>query len=92
MNIYIIVINWKPDLMPDKDNLEKLLEANFKRVKLTEESYLVSSNNSPVEIRNFITNKIPNIGRIFIGEMKESAAWKSMLSESDNIKQIFNNE
>lgn len=92
MNKYIIVIYWNPELIPDTSNLENLLDSNFKRVKLTEDSYLIASNNSPVEIRNYVMSKISNISRIFVGEMKESAAWRNMLTDSEIIKQLFNND
>lgn len=92
MSVFLIIIEWNPELIPESSGLEKLLDSNFKWVKLTEQSYLIASNNSPVEIRNYLTNKLSNISRIFVGEMKESAAWRSMLTDSEQIKQIFNNE
>lgn len=92
MSIYIITIKWEPERVAETTLLENLLNANFKWVKLTEESFLITSENTPVEIRNFITSKLANLSRIFIGEMKESAAWRNMIDDSDKIKQIFNNE
>lgn len=92
MNKYVIIIKWTPERIPESEGLEKLMDSNFKWAKLTEDSYLIRSNNSPVEIREYLTNKLSNISRIFIGEMKESAAWRGMLTDSEHIKQIFNNE
>ena len=92
MSIYIVAIKWNTERVEETTTLESLLDANFKWVKLTEDLYLIVSSNSPIEIRNFITSKLANLSRIFIGEMKESAAWRNMLADNDKIKQIFSNE
>lgn len=88
---YIIIVEWKA-LGITNSSLERLLESNFKCVKLTSQSYIISCLNTPVEIRNFLTDNLPNIDRLFIGELKSSAAWRNMLSENEMIKRLFNNE
>ena len=92
MSIYIVAIEWSPERIPETTNLEGLFNANFQWVKLTELTYLITSSNTPVEIRNFITNRIPALERIFVGEVNYSAAWRNMESDSNNIKQLFGDE
>lgn len=92
MSTYIIIIEWDQNQIPGIAALENLLQANFQWVKLTEQSYLISGVNTPVEIRNFITDKIPNLRRVFVGEMKYAAAWRNMMADSDKIKQLFEDE
>ncbi len=92
MNQYIVIAEWNASESTGEYGLERLLDSNFNWVKLTSHSYIIKSNNTPVEIRNFLTVKYPSISRLFIGEMNPSAAWKNMLSESEMIKELFNNE
>lgn len=92
MRLYIITIEKKDNVLSVTDSVEDILRNNFIYVKLTESSYLVRSQNSSVEIRNFLVENTVGINRLFVGEMANSAAWRNMLSENDNIKEIFNNE
>lgn len=92
MQLYIITIEKKDKILSVTDSVEDILRNNFIYVKLTESSYLVRSQNSSVEIRNFLVENTVGINRLFVGEMANSAAWRNMLSENDNIKELFNNE
>ena len=92
MSTYIIIIEWDQNQIPGTAAFENLLQTNFLWIKLMEQSYLIRGINTPVEIRNFITEKIPNLRRIFIGEMNYSAAWRNMIADSDKIKHLFENE
>lgn len=92
MRLYIITIEKKDKILSVTESVEDILRNNFIYVKLTESSYLVRSQNSSVEIRNFLVENTVGINRLFVGEMANSAAWRNMLSENDNIKEIFNNE
>lgn len=92
MRLYIITIEKKDNVLSVTDSVEDILRNNFIYVKLTESSYLVRSQNSSVEIRNFLVENTVGINRLFVGEMANSAAWRNMLSENDNIKELFNNE
>lgn len=90
MNQYIVIAEW--DTSGSSYSLERLLESHFKWVKLTSQSYIIRSSNTPIEIRNFLSVNFPNISRLFVGELNSSAAWKNMLSGSEMIKELFNNE
>lgn len=92
MSTYLLIIEWGQNQIPETTVFENLLKANFQWVKLTELSYLIKGVNTTVEIRNFITNKLPNLSRVFVGEMKSAAAWRNMLTNSDKIKQLFEDE
>ena len=92
MSVYIVAIEWSSERIPETANLEGLFKTNFQWVKLTDLTYLITSSNTPVEIRNFITSKIPALERIFVGEMNYSAAWRNMEADSSNIKQLFGDE
>ena len=92
MSVFILSIEWGENQIPETATLENLLKANFSCAKLTELSYLLSGTNTVVEIRDFITSKLPNLSRVFVGEMECVAAWRNMLSKSEIIKQLFSNE
>lgn len=92
MTRYIIVVQFKLGNETDSVNLEKILSSNFKTQKLTDRSYLILSSNTTVEIRNYLTNNVPSIDQIFIGELGVSAAWRSLYSSSDDIKKMFEDE
>ncbi len=92
MTLYIINVEWKDDILKETSALENLINTNFKNQKLLEGSYLILSSNTSVEIRNYLVNNLPAIHRIFIGEMSSSAAWRNVMSDSNDVKQMFNNE
>ena len=92
MSTYLIIIEWDNNQIPETAAFENLLRANFQWVKLTELSYLIKGVNTTVEIRNFITTKLPSLSRVFVGEVKFAAAWRNMLTDSDKIKQLFEDE
>lgn len=92
MQLYIITIERKEKILSGTDSVEDILRNNFIYVKLTESAYLIKSQNSSVEIRNFLVENTGIIERLFVGEMASSAAWRNMLSDNENIKDIFNNE
>ena len=90
MHLYIIIIEWEKNILPETTSLQDLLSANFTSRSITENSYLVLSNNSSVEIRNYIINNIKHLNRIYVGEMSTAAAWRNAMSDSDEIKEMFN--
>lgn len=92
MGIYIIVLEWEEGKIPETSALEGLLDSNFRWLKLTETSYLIKSVNTTIEIRNYINLKLTNIRRLFVGEMKTSAAWKNMTTGSEAIKNLYEDE
>ena len=92
MNSYLIIIEWEENQIPETAVFENLLKANFQWVKLTELSYLIMGVNTTVEIRNFITSKLPNLYRLFVGEMKYAAAWRNMIADSNKVKQLYEDE
>lgn len=92
MQLYIITIERKEKILSGTDSVEDVLRNNFIYVKLTESAYLVKSQNSSVEIRNFLVENTVVIERLFVGEMASTAAWKNMISDNEYIKGIFNNE
>ena len=92
MQLYIITIERKEKILFGNDSVEDVLRNNFIYVKLTESAYLVKSQNSSVEIRNFLVENAGVIERLFVGEMASTAAWKNMISDNEYIKGIFNNE
>ena len=92
MGIYIIVIEWDEGKIPETSALEGLLDSNFHWLKLTETSYLIKSVNTTIEIRNYISSKLTNIRRMFVGEMNTSAAWKNMVTGSEAIKNLYEDE
>ena len=92
MYLYIIIIEWEKNILPETTSLQDLLSANFTSRSITENSYLVLSNNSSVEIRNYILNNIKHLNRIYVGEMSTAAAWRKAMSDSDEIKEMFNHD
>lgn len=92
MYLYIITIEWNKELLPEQALLENTLSSNFKYKKLSDTTYLILSSNSAVEIRNYLTSSINSLYRIFIGELSSTAAWRNLMSESDEIKEMFNHE
>lgn len=92
MYLYIIIIEWEKNILPEATALQDLISANFTSISITENSYLVLSNNSSVEIRNYIVNNIKHLNRIYVGEMSTTAAWKNAMSDSDEIKEMFNHD
>ena len=92
MYLYIIIIEWEKNILPETTALQELLSANFTSRSITENSYLVLSNNSSVEIRNYIVNSIKHLNRIYVGEMSTTAAWRNAMSDSDEIKEMFNHD
>ena len=52
----------------------------------------IKSVNTTIEIRNYINLKLTNIRRLFVGEMKTSAAWKNMTTGSEAIKNLYEDE
>lgn len=92
MNQYIVIVEWKADEGISNNSLERLIGSNFMFVKLTSLAYIISSVRTPVEIRNFLSNHLTGLERLFIGELNASAAWKNMIYDADSIKRIFSNE
>lgn len=92
MYLYIVYIEWNKQQVPESDALENILSANFKNKKLAEDIYIILSSNSAVEVRNYLVSKINTIDKIFVGELSSSAAWRNLIADSDEIKEMFNHD
>lgn len=90
MQVLIVIVGWKPQTLSESSSLEELINNNFQYAKLTESSYLILCNNTTVEVRDFIINNVDKIDRIFVGEAGDSAAWRNLLTDSENIKGLYN--
>lgn len=90
MNKYIILIEWTQ--IPATETLESILSQNFIYAKLTEHAYMIISNVGAIDIRNYISDNVKSIERIFISQVSAPAAWRGMLSDSSVIKDLFNHE
>lgn len=90
MNKYILVIEWAQ--IPVADTLESILSQNFIYAKLTEHAYMILSNAGAIDIRNYITDNVKSMERIFISQVSVPAAWRGMLNDSSVIKDLFNHE
>ncbi|MCY6372588.1 hypothetical protein [Clostridium ganghwense] len=76
------------DLCGDKKDYQDLIVAieSYPNTKITESCWFLVTNDSPVEIRDNLSQYLDTDDRIFVGSLDVSAAWKNIIGNNTFIK------
>jgi len=83
MNTYIITY----DLLKPGQNYTKLISLIQKYdyfAKITESCYIINTEETPVQIRDYLKGAVDNNDKIFVGLIKAPAAWAGMANNVSN--------
>lgn len=89
MDKYLIVIEYS---LPEIDYVKKIidyLKLKGTCLQLTDHSFLLASENTAAELRDYIKVFEEGIQRVFVSKVTPPAAWFSSLSDSLSIKALF---
>ena len=88
MNKYIVVIEYE-DLIEVDERIYDLLCSMGHTEQLTAHSFLVATEQNVVYVRDAIKNSPYDVDSIFIISVKSPAAWRNVMSDSDDIKGLL---
>lgn len=89
MNKYIVVIEYD-DLMEVDERIYDLLCSMGHTEQLTVHSFLIATEQNVVFVRDSIKNSPYDINSIFVASVGTPAAWRKLMSDSDDIKDLLN--
>ena len=91
--LYIIIIEYTAGFSSDiDDKMQELLSSIGQEMRLTEHSYFLSTDATPVIIRDAIKNSPYNVERIFVAQVSSPSAWRNLISDNSDIKAFLRNE
>lgn len=88
MNKYIVVIEYD-GLIEVDERIYDLLCSMGHTEQLTARSFLVATEQNVVYVRDSIKNSPYDVDSIFIISVKSPAAWRNVMSDSDDIKSLL---
>lgn len=86
MNLYIVITDHF-----ELESVKNALSGIGKFYCVIENTFLLSTVLSAVEVRDFIREK-SDAQRVFVSKIIPDAAWSNILSESQIIKELFSQE
>ena len=89
MEKYLIVIEYSMSEIDILKRINDYLKNKGKCLQLTEHSFLLASENSAAELRDYIKVFEEGIQRVFVSKVTPPATWFSSLSDNSSIKALF---
>ena len=88
MNKYIVVIEYN-EFIEVEERIYDLLCSIGHTEQLTMHSFLIATEQDVVYVRNSIKNSPYDVDSIFVITVKSPAAWRKVMSDSDDIKGLL---
>lgn len=88
MNKYIVVVEYD-NLIEVDERIYDLLCSMGHTEQLTVRSFLIATEQDVLYIRDSIKNSPYDVDSIFIISVKSPAAWRNVMSDSDDIKGLL---
>lgn len=90
MDKYIIIVEYPIEEIDVSKDICEYLKTIGNCLQLTLHSFLLSADVTAVELRDDIKVLSDKVDSIFVSKMALPAAWSNSLSESSDIKVLFN--
>lgn len=88
MKLYIIIFEIIRITDFEKIRFVEIMESIGVHTQLTKTSFMVASELSPVEMRNYLRT-IREDARIFISQISSPAAWGNLICSNTEVKDMF---
>lgn len=88
MNKYIVVIEYN-EFIEVEERIYDLLCSIGHTEQLTMHSFLIATELDVVYVRNSIKNSPYDVDSIFVITVKSPAAWRKVMSDNDDIKNLL---
>lgn len=88
MKIYIIIFEIIRITDFEKIRFIEIMESLGEHIQLTKNSFMIASELSPVEMRNYLRT-IREDARIFISQISSPAAWGNLICSNSEVKEMF---
>lgn len=89
---YIVIIEYSNESESVLDSIKNILDQMGDSLQLSEHSFVLNahSNIDAISIREAIKSSAYEIDRIFISGMSLPAAWRSVMCENSDLKELLN--
>ena len=92
MSKYIIVVEYSNTCDAIMEQIYNLICSIGHTEQLSEHAFLLSSKESAVFTRDAIKNSPYEINRIFVANAGIPSAWRNLMAENSDIKDLFHEE
>lgn len=91
--LYIIVLEYSSDDIGNfLPSIVEMLNSIGQTLQLSSHSFMMSSVDTAVVIRNAIKNSPFDIKSIFVAEVSSPAAWRNLSADNNDVKTFLRNE
>ena len=92
MRKYIVVVEYSHTSDASMEQIYDLICSIGQAEQLSEHAFLLVSKESAVFIRDAIKNSPYEVNRIFVANVGTPSAWRNLMADSLNIKELFHHE
>lgn len=69
------------------DNLIQTIKEYSEWAHITKSTWFIKTNDSCVNVRNYLSSKMDGNDRLFVAELTGAAAWSNVICDSDYLKE-----